>query len=716
MMDSEEYQAGVQRDGAPARILLGRNLDEFEFAAQSGSSSVKSATPAPTAVVDGDGAIFSGDAPVHELRVHMTDALGPSNGVFARINISNWQSVSYLAFGYTGANGSFRHIKVVHMQQDTWLDLAMCTSDISYKVQNHWEAVAPEAVNDIRVFVKGSPGSPGARIDIQDAGRFRSNGYQVTASEHQGTETHEKIISLLSDYLTDRNPHILRDAEGYLDRGTFPILPGEQLDWPTDEPVPPSVASNPTYRYSWHSLYGAAYLAIASKQLGDPRGINAARSLVEAWAQRSYYLVDQDPRYAWYDHGTAERLIALLLIRGDSNSSNASARFINQLNHMIVAHGFLLESESFYAANQVTRYHNHAWFQDLALLAAGVLAPTEAGKRWIDLSRRRLKDQMARLISHDTDYAVFVENSTGYHSGVQAIVRFAAELFDIAAEDDSLTTVAEALARWATRVQYPDRRTPSTGDSFRIPNSIPPRRESPTEPTDRVTVLTEAGIAVADGLHLDMPFAIRYFATSMSRTHKHADNLSFTLYLDGVEWLIDPSFYSHEYLDPIPSYLRGPYSHNVMFVRDREYSIAPGLARITEHSINKDSFRVHGRHHAYRGTVIDRVLEASLDKLHIQGSDTIASTDPVEAGISFHLGEDVTATIENGIALLHHPASDLQLRITVDRDIYKIAGWNGDATTSSISGTGFRAYTDTETLRANIDGGRRIAWSIDVAK
>jgi hypothetical protein len=86
-------------------------------------------------------------------------------------------------------------------------------------------------------------------------------------------------------------------------------------------------------------------------------------------------------------------------------------------------------SELFYASHQPTRYHNHAWFQDIALMATALaMKDFPCVEHWLETSISRLTDQLEQLIVRDKGYAVFVENSIGYHRGVQRLVEFAGEL------------------------------------------------------------------------------------------------------------------------------------------------------------------------------------------------------------------------------------------------------------------------------------------------
>ncbi|MFP3449976.1 hypothetical protein SB765_34160, partial [Pseudomonas sp. SIMBA_067] len=76
--------------------------------------------------------------------------------------------------------------------------------------------------------------------------------------------------------------------------------------------------------------------------------------------ERSYFNADEDRKFAWYDHGTAERLLAFLLIWDIGVRQQFEHRFMVRLRSAIFKHAQLLASEMFYASHQASRYHNHA--------------------------------------------------------------------------------------------------------------------------------------------------------------------------------------------------------------------------------------------------------------------------------------------------------------------------------------------------------------------
>ncbi|KGM11448.1 heparinase II/III domain-containing protein [Cellulomonas carbonis] len=594
-------------------------------------------------------------------------------------------------------DGTFRHVKARHILQTSWFEIAAADHDLVTRLQNAWPDWESGPADDVRIYVNGTPGEGGAVAEVAWAGAWTGDGYLPATPTTTGHPRRREVLDALSTYLWQKNPTLEADIRRFLTHGDYPVLSGVHLPWSTSASLPDGLMSVSTYRYIWHSLYPAAYMLLFADKHSDASARSAANRIVMEWLTRSYYGVDPDTRYAWYDHGTAERLITLLLTRSGLDPTNSDRRTRDQLDEAIVAHAFLLESEAFYAANQRERFHNHAWFQDLALLAAGALVDSAAAPRWLTTAHVRLTDQISRLVCAEGEFAVFVENSVGYHHGIQILVELAAELLAVITDDPSLRATATGLRAWSRRLVYADTRAPSTGDTFRRPNpSARPVKSYPQANTG-VTVLPTAGYGVIDGRDAGHPFTICFFATSLSRTHKHADNLSLTLFYAGVEWLIDPSFFSHDYDDAIPAYLRGPAAHSAPFLEGCEYSIEPGLAQLAG-GPSDDGYEITGEHKAFEGHLIRRTVRGTTHRLSMTVRDEIIGPSAHTATVRFHLGDGVIARVEGRSVFLSHGATPARLELHLPTEPVLAHGWSGDPITSSVTGTSFREFVDTTTV------------------
>src|SRR5690606_9484634 len=194
-------------------------------------------------------------------------------------------------------------------------------------------------------------------------------------------------------------------------------------------------------------------------------------------------------------------------------------------------------------------------------------------------------------------------------------------------------------------LRYPDGRAPAQGDTFRLPprTGKDVRRGEPWA-NPSCTVLPKAGYAVVKGNHDGKPWMLCLFNTSLSKTHKHEDNLSITLWFDGVEWLIDPSFYSHEYESELPSSLRSAGAHSSPFVEGLSYrSNSDWSARLSSYK-GGEGFVIKASHSLYEGVEVFRKIEGDLYSLNLTFEDKFESFKSGvanELSVGFHLGEEV---------------------------------------------------------------------------
>lgn len=702
---AEFATATVERDIVAASLV--------DFAADEAGSSPVTASRADD-ITRADGSVrahFPPGDPVFEVQIALPETLLGASGISVSLQLDGWRSIAYVAVGHS-TEGTFRHVKVRHPLQGSRTHVTFGHDDLVYAIQNPSGPRSPADVADVRVYVKGEPEESGATIAVFWAAAWRADP-RVPAGLPEA-EAQPPVLAILQDYLRARNKYIAEQAQEYLSTGRFPVAGEVVLDWPINQALPTGLEDDVTYRYIWHSLYPAAYLALHGLDTGDLRATQAALAQVASWLERSYYTVDPDPRYTWYDHGTAERVIALLVVVYSTPAELIEPRLRRRLQDTLTAHAELLESEAFYAANQRTRFHNHAWFQDLALLAASALLTSPAASRWAEVAARRLERQVQELVCWDSGYAVFVENSIGYHRGILPLVIAANGVLEAATDGRSLRDVIDGLRRWSSAFRYADGRAPSHGDSYRVPNG---RRKALRDVATTSLVLSKAGYGLAHGNADGKAFTLAFLAPSLSETHKHADSLSLTFYYDAVEWLIDPSFHSHAYTDPIPAYLRGPWAHNALAIPDAEYSIAPGTTTLEPGAGHGNArFEAVGSHAAVAGYSVHRSVSAPLDRVRLDVTDEVSADPGTDASATaclvFHLGEGVDVEIDGTDALLRHPTSEECLRLALPAVPRVVTGWHGSASVSSVSGTSFQRYLSTTSLLLDVAIPSSTSWRL----
>lgn len=672
-------------------------------------------------------ATFSGPGDVHQLLVPIETNL--SNGYSFRLKIQNWRAVKYLALGYSKANeNTFFHVKVPNPKQGEYFDFSVAHHDIIFRLQNNWQEAAPTEITSLRLYIKGEfEGQGSLHLEKASAWLEESEG---SITGHENSEFNADLVDAIKEYWKACYPEFERQAGDYLKNGGYPIgsypAMANKIPWGPMETKPITLKSPTTYRYSWHALNAVSVLILAHEQSSEFEGlIFSARELVADWIRESYFKADEDQKYCWYDHGTAERTLVLVVMYELGIKYKFDYRFMARLYHVLIKHSQLMESEAFYASHQRTRYHNHAWFQDIALMASAIaLGGCINTQQWMSRAIQRLTDQFDILIKREAGYSIFTENSIGYHNGICRMVQFAAQVAALSGEKNTFSETDKALHKWSTTFVYPDGRMPAQGDTFRKPN--PTSRENvvlPEKWQPNYVSLPESGYVVVKGGTVTCPWMFIFLATNLNRTHKHEDDLSFTLWLDGVEWLIDPSFYSHEYADDFPRYLRSAAAHNLLFIKNKNYSIDPVFGRSTfeaSESLAENgerSLSIVGTSYAHEDHVVKRTLNCALDdKFFLNGTDLFSSTTAInsdsEGYLSFHFGDGVKAEREGPLNyVLTHIASNKKVHLIL-QDLPRTESIE---LKESFAGLGFLQKVDSTQLLVPVMQGNICSWRIYVS-
>ncbi|WJH56519.1 hypothetical protein FE254_10170 [Ectopseudomonas guguanensis] len=612
---------------------------------------------------------FNGDEDSYLLRFELPEKYLAA-GVQARLYLEGWQELHYAAVGYTEAP-HYRHIKASNMRQGAWIEFGFTHQDVIWKLQNGMAAQGDAEIGDIRLFIKGRPSALGATLRISGLAVLRESKFSATALPRQPLD--KRLLETLYGYLRKGFRDYESSAKAFMDTGKCPMPGGKLLDWPPAGLKPDALESVNTFRFAWHGLHPVINLLLSAEQTGAVAPVFAARALVDNWLDQSYYVPDEDAKFTWYDHGTAERLLAFILMWAKAVVFGLDERFMQRLGEAILSHARLLHSEAFYAYHQPDRYHNHAWFQDAALAAVALALPSYGeSSQWLANAISRFEDQLDKLIVRDGGFAIFVENSIGYHHGVQRLAELVGALVELSGKPTEIPAVAKELIAWSDFLRYPDGRVPAQGDTFRLPARTGAEiRRGIAWSHPGCTVLPKAGYAVVKGNHDGKPWMLCLFNTSLSKTHKHEDNLSITFWFDGIEWLIDPSFYSHEYAEVTSSYLRSAKAHNVIVSDAAGYSIEPGRAQLTDIS-SGNIYGVVATSLCVEGLEMRRSVSYRADDSALGFQDAVLPLDgeaPAAARLNYVFGENVCCETQKTGFVLSHPDSIYRLAFDFDGEV-----------------------------------------------
>lgn len=658
---------------------------------------------------------FNGASGSYQARLKLPCKPVQANGISVCFRLQGWKSIRYLAIGYSKKK-VFHHVKIKNPSQDEWVVFNIGLGDLANKLKNPELNLESDFISDLRVYVSAKPSENSARIDIAWVGLWLENLNSNYSGLVCNSESISRSTALLVDYFKSCNPNIDKQVLFYLDEGKFPLTDQKCLKWDHKNHLPDNIYESGTYQYVFHAMHLQIWLLVYFVDRGDTRSICAARDLINDWTstyQSGEYFAD---KYVWYDHGVAERFLALLLAYCVGKDKGFDPRFMSKLSETIVRHGQLLESEVFYSSYQPTRYHNHAWFQDVALIAAQMLFPTsKLAERWAGRGIARLEDQLEKMIVRDKGFAIFVENSIGYHRGIQNLVNFAANLITNIGLKSPITNISLELGKWSEFFKYSDGRNPSQGDTFRKSNNHSKKAINYRSSDEaEIALLDKAGYGVVKGLHNNRPYMLSMLATSLCETHKHEDNLSFTLNYDGVEWLIDPSMYSHDYTNLIPKYLRSAEAHNNLVIEGIGYSLEPGLARLW--GIPGRRYVINGEHFCYKDIKVERQILGDLHELNLEIKDAYNCEWEIEKRVYvvLHCGENVEANICDDKVFLTHRNSGYSLEINTNSQQVKIKfGQDGKSgKVLSVAGQGFEEFVDTYSVVIELGAEQTLEWSI----
>jgi len=420
----------TERSSAPPQSLTGapkikptclddrdiRGLQHFSAGTAPGSR------PIETGRLSGDGqrtlqeendtahivACFTGGAGSYQLHLTLEQAT-QANGVGARVRLRGWKHIDYIGIGYT--LDGYRHVKAANPALEQWFDFVVGHNDLAWGWRNNWEQPGPCEITDIRLYVKGETEESGF-LDVSDMFVWLESDtpQEITAASTRPVPL--RTLHALRSYHKKAFRTYLEQAALFMETGLCPLNGNINLEWPADAPLPTAFMEATTHQFAFHAQHPAIMLMLMAHDTGELAPVFAARDAISLWLENSYFKPDPNLKYAWYNHGTAERCMAMVMLYGAGQELGFDTCFMTRLRLAIFRHAQLLASEVFYVSHQSLRYHNHGWFQDMALLAVSVAFPGwRMAGYWCDLAIWRLEDQFEKLIMRENGHAVLIENS-----------------------------------------------------------------------------------------------------------------------------------------------------------------------------------------------------------------------------------------------------------------------------------------------------------------
>lgn len=362
-------------------------------------------------------ASFTSDYGAHILNIGLEKPM-TADGLTVTFRISGWSEVRYLAVGLM-SNNNFRHVKLVHPPVGEWIKVCFSVNDLVYRVHNSDPVSPSDESQSLRIYIKGGAGGEGAAVEVANflLWNARDDDYPIfsdatgsSLSEIWKTgrflevfnESHPIVGKAVEKYLKSVYPKFGELAALHLATGKAPFQGEILADWKLGEYQPEFEGLAPITRYQWHCLHLASMLHLAYNESGESGALLAARAMIEERLGAYLWGDGSADKFYWHDRATAERQLALLYAYHTARERKLDPRYQAHLATALLDHGLLLESEAFYSYLQTTRYHKHAWMQDIALIATGLALPQYLGSpEWIRKGVGRLQELIRRIIFYE---------------------------------------------------------------------------------------------------------------------------------------------------------------------------------------------------------------------------------------------------------------------------------------------------------------------------
>lgn len=302
-------------------------------------------------------------------------------------------------------------------------------------------------------------------------------------------------------------------------------------------------------------LHGFDELLRYATQTTTADGDSFWRSVVESWLATQ----DRPRRPSWHPYPTSRRVMAW-----STALSYLEYWPVDFKQRVAIA----VYRQARYLRRTIERDigGNHVLTNATALCFAGAVVPASG---MLDIGLRILRTEASRQFLPDGGHE---ERSTSYHR--KAVGELAAVRRLLMSQGRFPPAwLDEVLARascWQEALTGPDGRIPLMGDSW----EGPPLN---TRTQDSVTVLADSGYVILRDGDDQMVIDAGALCPPHLPAHAHADCLSFVLWLDGMQVIVDPGAYA--YAGEARDAFRGTAAHNTVEIAGQNQCVFWGPFR-----------------------------------------------------------------------------------------------------------------------------------------
>lgn len=421
----------------------------------------------------------------------------------------------------------------------------------------------------------------------------------------------------------------------------------DNIDWKQDP------FKNRTWCFYLHSLTPINYLITAYEKNHKIEYIKKATDIISSWLEANDSLDLEPSEYAWKDHSSANRVVALIFFWNSYKKSEIfNKKFEHRLFKSLQRHGsFLFDDKNYNHRN------NHGAYQDRSLLELAVIFPEwDKNHLWFNKAKERLMIYLQRFVS---PLGIHKEHSASYH------ILMLKMLWDIDKfliyhnhRVPELSDIVYNMEDYLAYIVKPDGKVPMTGDSG--PDAVKFLKQDDIKNPHLLYVRTEGkkGIKPAneivykkDGIGIfrgecenKNPMYFKFLSAFHSLAHKHADDLSFLLSIGKTDFFVDSGKYNYQEKDEYRKYFRSSMAHNGITVNRKSYELRSnqsGKSKIKKYEIKNDYSYITAIHTLYPSVKINRTI------IYLKKCSSILIHDQIESSTQrtysqiFNIGKNV---------------------------------------------------------------------------
>lgn len=359
----------------------------------------------------------------------------------------------------------------------------------------------------------------------------------------------------------------------------------DSFDWDKNYPKVPSAFQLHLQGFNTIKYLIQGYVLSLNQNYFD-----LASKFIKSWLE---YEPNSKNKFTWFDHSASDRALVMIyyLLVSKKNNITLPSDLISKIHISIIKH-----ADFFYEDNNY-KLNNHGTMSDKALYAISVYLNDHLYDKYREKSIIRLKNALKRNFSQNM---INLESSIPYHLFNMELFVSIEKLLLNPFEDScgiSQSSIKKSVDFLIDCVK-PDMYFPMIGDSqklsiksiinycfFSYVESYMPLKwlltsqKSGTTPKNLFKVYKKEGFAFFrnswDQTKKDEISYVSFISGSGSpeiNSHKHADDLSFTLFAKNKDIFVDSGTYTYEKGD-MRKFFISALAHNTVIVDDQNYPL-----------------------------------------------------------------------------------------------------------------------------------------------